>query len=176
MYYENPKILYRGKRVDLLSVEADHPRGGKITREVVDHPGAVVILPLLDEKTVLLIRNERYVVNQTLWELPAGTLEKGEQPQTCAFRELIEETGYQAEKLSLMMQFFSTPGFCNELLYVFLAQELSYRGQDLDETEKIDVEPITLKEALNMIENGVICDAKTICSLLYFNTYHRTLI
>jgi len=169
--YKNPEVLFRGKRVNVLSVEAPHPKGGLIKREVVDHPGAVVILPLLDPKTVILIRNDRYVVQQTLWELPAGTLEAGEDPALCAQRELQEETGYQAEKITPLLRFFSTPGFCNEILYVFLAEKLAYVGQNLDETEHIQIEPTPLSKALQMIHEGIIHDAKTISSLLYFNTF-----
>lgn len=171
--YKKPEILYHGKRIDLLSIEVDHPKGGLIRREVIDHPGAVVILPLLDFETVILIRNERYVVQQTLWELPAGTLEEREDPRNCALRELEEETGYRAGKMTLLFDFFSTPGFCNEILYTFLAQDLTYIGQNLDETEQIVVEPLPIDHALKMIKEGIIHDAKTICSLLYFQTYCR---
>lgn len=159
--------------MDVLSVEAEHPQGGSIRREVVAHPGAVVILPLLDPETIILIRNERYVVQQTLWELPAGTLEVGEDPAACAARELIEETGYRAQKILPLLDFFSTPGFCNEFLYVYVAQDLEYVGQALDETEKIDVEPLSFSMALKMIQEGTIRDAKTICSLLFFHMYRQ---
>ncbi len=171
--YRNPEVVYRGKRVDVLTIDADHPKGGVIRREVIDHPGAVVILPLLDHETVLLIRNERYVVQQTLWELPAGTLEEGEDPLECAGRELEEETGYRAEAIAPLLQCFSTPGFCNEVLYIYLAEKLTFVEQKLDETEKIDVEPLPFADALKMIEEGIIRDAKTICALLYFHTYRH---
>ncbi|HEY4831071.1 MAG TPA: NUDIX hydrolase [Waddliaceae bacterium] len=169
--YKNPEVLFKGKRVDVLSVEAEHPQGGVMRREVVAHPGAVVILPLLDPTTIILIRNERYVVQQTLWELPAGTLEKGEEPLRCAARELVEETGYQAGKITHLLDFFSTPGFCNEILFTYLAEELTFVGQNLDETEEIFVEKVPIAQALRMIQEGTIRDAKTICSLLYFTTF-----
>lgn len=167
-HYQNAEVLYKGKRVDLLSVEQ-----GNTHREIVNHPGAVVILPLLDSERVILIRNERFVVQQTLWELPAGTLEKGEEPLECASRELIEETGYSAAKMTHLFNFFSTPGFCNELLFAYLAEDLHFVGQNLDESEKIDVEVVLLDRALEMIQQGIICDAKTICLLLYFARYRR---
>ncbi|MFZ0564707.1 MAG: NUDIX hydrolase [Chlamydiales bacterium] len=163
--YKNPQTLFHGKRVDLLSIEVDHQK-----REVVSHPGAVVILPLLDAETVVLIRNERYVVQKTLWELPAGTLEKDESPLSCARRELEEETGYQAGSISPLLEFYSTPGFCNEILYTFLAQDLTYVGQNLDDTEKIEVHTLKLTRAIEMIHEGTICDAKTICALLFYQT------
>ncbi len=173
MKYQNPKILYHGKRVDFLSVEAPHPVQGIVEREVVSHPGAVVILPLVDPETVILIRNERYVVQQTLWELPAGTLEKGEDPAACAARELEEETGYQAGKLVPLLHFFSTPGFCNEILYAYLATDLIATSQQLDETENIEVETLSLATALHMIREGALYDAKSICVLLYYAQFMR---
>lgn len=166
--YKNPRVIYQGKRVDLLSIETEHPKGGTLRREVVSHPGAVVVLPLLDPQTVILIRNERYVVQETLWELPAGTLENGEDPAVCAARELEEETGYRGGKVDFLFQCYSTPGFCNEKLHFYLATELSEVGQKLDETEKIDVIPLQWTQALRMIKSGEIRDAKTICGLLYF--------
>jgi len=169
--YKNSEMLFQGKRIDILSVEAEHPKGGLIRREVVAHPGAVVILPLLDEETVILIRNERYVIQKTLWELPAGTLEE-ENPLQCASRELEEETGYRSGKITHLLDFFSTPGFCNEILFAYLAENLTFVGQNLDETEKITTQPVSISEALKMIKEGIICDAKTICTLLYFCTYY----
>ncbi len=168
--YQNPKTLYHGNRVDILSIEVEHPKGGALEREVVSHPGAVVILPLLDPETVILIRNERYVVQETLWELPAGTLEEGEEPLACAKRELIEETGYQAGKIVHLFDCYSTPGFCNEKLFIYLATELNYVGQNLDETEQIEVIPIQLSETVEMIKKGEIHDAKTISALLFINS------
>ena len=169
--YQKPEMLFKGGRIDVLSVEAEHPQGGSVRREVVAHPGAVVILPMLDSETVILIRNERFVVQQTLWELPAGTLEKGEEPDRCAARELQEETGYVATQILPLLNFFSTPGFCNEVLYVYHAHNLLHVGQSLDETEKIIVEAVRFSAALKMIQEGIIQDAKTICALLYFHTY-----
>lgn len=167
-HYQNPKLLFHGKRIDVLSVEVPHS-GRMIEREVVSHPGAVVILPFLDDQTILLIRNERYVVGRELWELPAGTLEKGEEPLACATRELEEETGFQATRpLKPLLSFFSAPGFCNEILYVFTATDLRKTSQKLDETEKITVEIVPFASALKMIKEGTICDAKTICSILFY--------
>ncbi len=167
MHYTNPQVLFKGKRVDLLSIDVEHPHGGTIQREVVDHPGAVVILPLLSDDQVILIRNERYVVQETLWELPAGTLEAGEDPLACAGRELEEETGYRSGALSPLFECYSTPGFCNEKLFVFVAKDLKHVGQNLDATEKIEVVPTSLKHAHEMIRSGEIRDAKTIAALLY---------
>ncbi|MCC5832042.1 MAG: NUDIX hydrolase [Chlamydiales bacterium] len=171
--YKKPEILFHGSRVDLLSIEADHPKGGTVRREVVSHPGAVVILPLLEPETVVLIQNVRYVVQETLWELPAGTLEEIENPLDCAERELEEETGYRAGKIEPLFNCYSTPGFCNEKLFIYLATDLTLKKQSLDETEMIDVIPLKLKRALDMIFSGEIRDAKTIAALLYFTTFNK---
>jgi len=167
MVYQNPKILYRGKRVDLLSIEVTTSDGKVHQKEVVSHPGAVVILPFLDTDTILLIKNDRYVVQKTLLELPAGTLEKGEKPELCAVRELEEETGYRANKITFLFEIFSTPGFCNEKLFIYRADGLVQTEQSLDETETITVVPMKFSEAVKNIEHGIIEDAKTICALLY---------
>lgn len=110
-------------------------------------------------------------MQETLWELPAGTLEKEEDPLVCAARELQEETGYRAGTLKPFMKFFTTPGFCNEEIQTFLATDLTFMGQKLDETEKIDTEVVKLVEAYEMIRVGQICDAKTICSLLFYRDF-----
>jgi ADP-ribose pyrophosphatase len=161
--YSNEKLIHKGRRIDLLTFEEE---GHK--REVVIHPGAAVILPLLDEDTVVLIANYRCCIKKTIWELPAGTLEKGEEPLTCAARELEEETGYTAASLEPLLHFYSTPGFSNEILYVFLAKELTKTAQRLDASEKIEVKVVKLKAALDMIRDGTINDVKTIASLLYY--------
>lgn len=172
--YKDPLLLFHGKRIDVLSVEAPHPEKGTVRRELVTHPGAVVILPLLDAHTVVLIKNERFAVQDTLWELPAGTLESSEHPESCARRELLEETGFSAKTMTKLMEFFSTPGFCNEKMFVFLASDLTKYQQKLDDTEKIEVAPISLKTSLEMIHDGHIRDAKTIAALLFFHTFSQT--
>ena len=165
--YKNPKTVHKGRLFDVLSIEADHPNGGVMQREVVDHRGAVFIVPMLDHQTVILIRNRREVVEQTLWEIPAGTLEEGESPIFCAGRELVEETGYEAKQITPLLDFYTSPGFCNEKLYGFVAKDLTYIGQNLDETEEIEVVPVAFAKALEMIKNQEIVDAKTIAALLY---------
>ncbi len=142
-------------------------------REVVVPANAVVILPMLDDDTVILIRNERFAVGQTLWELPAGTLEDGENPALCAGRELLEETGYAAAEVQRLIEFYPTPGFCTELLTAFLARNLTFRGQDLDETERITTEAIGLNQSIQMVRDNRIRDAKTIATLLYYQTFLR---
>ena len=171
--YRHPRTLFQGKRIQILSIEGTHPKGGILEREVIAHPGAVVILPLLDPERIVMIRNVRKAVQRTLLELPAGTLEPNEDPLLCAHRELIEETGYRATTIQPLMQFFPSPGICNEILFAYVAQGLEYVGQALDETEEIEVVTFSFPEVLEMIRQGDICDAKTLCTLFYFHTFQK---
>lgn len=170
---DNP-VLYQGKRFDVHRLTLKRRSGGTMRREVVVPANAVVILPMLDDQTVVLIRNERFAIGQTLWELPAGTLEDGENPALCAARELVEETGYVADEVTRLIEFYPSPGFCTELLTAFLARDLTFQGQDLDETERITTEAIPLDRSIQMIRDNTIRDAKTIATLLYYQTYLRT--
>lgn len=156
--------LYEGKKIDLY-------KAGE--REFVVHPGAVVILPLLSESEVILIKNERFVVDQILWELPAGTLEPEETPLFTAHREIIEEIGYEAKSITPLFDFFTTPGFCNERIYAFVATDLHFVGQNLNPDEKISPQILSWDKIFKMIKEGAIHDAKTIATLLF---YHQFLI
>lgn len=165
------QVLYDGHRIRL---EMHHllKAGHRIAKEVCVHPGAVVILPLLDAQTVVLIRNRRYAVGQILVELPAGTLEKGEDPINCAGRELLEETGYLAKRIKPMRSFYSSPGILTEKMHVFLAYDLQKQTQDLQDDEDIQVLTATLGEAVEMIHQGEIEDAKTIAALLMYERFY----
>ncbi len=168
------QVLFHGVRFDVRGVELSQRSGGTIRREVVVPASAVVMLPMLDDKTVVLIRNERFAVGQTLWELPAGTLEAGEDPALCAARELLEETGYAGAEVTRLIEFYPSPGFCTELLTAYLARDLTFRGQDLDETERITTEAVALDQSIQMVRDNRIRDAKTIATLLYYQTFLRT--
>lgn len=164
---QNAMRVFHGSRFDVVTL--DLPGGHR--KDIVIHPGAVVILPLLDDTRVVLIRNDRIAVGQTLWELPAGTLEPGEKPAVCAGRELIEETGYEAANITPLCRFFSSPGICTEDMWIYLARDLKHVGQDLDATERIVVEIVTFEAALTMVRTGEIRDGKTIASLLYHHVF-----
>lgn len=153
--------LYKGRYIEVCSIQ-DRNRD----YEIVSHPGAVVLLPLLDDGRVVLIHNWRPAVGQRLWELPAGCLEPEETPEATAHRELIEETGYRANKLTPMMSFFSSPGYTNENVHGFQAEQLTYVGQQLEEDEDIEVHLIAPSHLKKMIQSGEIHDMKTVALLL----------
>ncbi|HEX3357172.1 MAG TPA: NUDIX hydrolase [Tepidisphaeraceae bacterium] len=165
------QVLYTGKKLRLEVHHLENHEGKRLKREVCVHPGAVVVLPLLDESTVILIRNKRYAVDQILLELPAGTLEPKEPPINCAGRELLEETGYLARKLKPLAKFFTSPGILSEKMYAFVAYDLQKSHTALEEGEEIEVQPTKLSDAMAMIGTGEIADAKTIACLLMFERF-----
>jgi ADP-ribose pyrophosphatase len=148
--------------------------GGKTkTREIVRHPGACVVVPLLEDGRVCLIRNWRIAVNQTLIELPAGTLEPAEPPEKTAQRELIEETGYRAKKIELLHAFFLSPGILDERMHLYLATGLTAGETAREEGEEIENWLVPWDEAIAMIFRCEIQDAKTIIGLLWVDRLRR---
>jgi ADP-ribose pyrophosphatase len=160
------RSIYKGKILNLRVDRAALPGGGEAIREVVEFHGGVAILALDDAGCVMLIRQYRYAVGETLWELPAGMLEPGELPEACAERELAEETGYRAERIEPLSRFYSTPGATNEVLHVYLATGLTPGGPRPEADERIQVIPTAWEVALAMVERGEIRDGKTIIGLL----------
>ncbi len=142
------------------------PSGRTVRREVVRHPGAVLIVPVLPDGRIVLIRNFRVALEDWLWELPAGTLGRDEPPRDCAARELIEETGYRAGRIDPLADFLTSPGLGDETMHSFLATELVHIGQDLEDDESIEVRPVPASEALAMIDRGLLRDAKSMLALL----------
>jgi ADP-ribose pyrophosphatase len=162
-------FIHRGVVFDLYVDHIKYPSGGTDVREVAAHPGGSVVVPMLDDTTVLLIRQYRYPIDTVIYELPAGKLTKGEDPEHCAHRELEEETGYSAGELIHMISIYTTPGFCTERLHIYLAENLRSLdgGQRLEVGEdSITVHRMSLRRAINLIESGEITDAKTIVGLL----------
>jgi ADP-ribose pyrophosphatase len=156
------EVLYKGPRFEVKRID---------NWDVVEHPGAVVILPLLDPHTLAMIKNRRRAVGEVLWELPAGTLEVSELPLICAKRELEEETGFKAKTIRPLLEFYTSPGFCNEKMYAFVAEDLSPGKPQLEAHEEISVEKIKWTDALEMIRKNQIVDAKTLLTLLYYALY-----
>lgn len=160
---------YTGKVFNLIVDEVEYFSGRRGVREVAEHPGGAVVVPLLDDGTVLLVHQYRYPVKTELFELPAGKLDPGEDPQLCAGRELEEETGYVAGSIRKLTAIYTTPGFCSEQLHIYLATGLSKspRGQRLEEGElDLVVKQVHLDEVIAMIERGEIVDGKTICGIM----------
>lgn len=160
------RLIHKGRKFDFEMVNVRLPSGRSVEREVVRHPGAVVIIPVLDDHRVALIRNYRIALGMTVFECPAGTLEPPEPPETCASRELIEETGFRAATLIPLGWFYTTPGLTDEKMYAFVARGLTPVGQDLQEDECITVTPVPIDDAFRMIDQGEITDAKSMLSLL----------
>ncbi len=142
--------------------------GDPITRDVVVHPGAVVILPVLANGHIVMIRNHRYTVEMDLWELPAGTREPGESPEVTARRELEEETGYRAEVMTPAIAFFTSPGICTEWMHAFVATNLEKVEQNLQGDERIEVEIVPPAEARRGLIDGRWIDAKTVAVLGHY--------
>lgn len=162
-------VLLTARKFRVERREYTIPGRGPVSRELVVHPGAVLILPLLADGQVVLIRNYRFSAGAELLELPAGTLEPGEAPTACAARELEEETGYRAARLEPLCSFYTTPGFTNEFMHAFVATGLEKTAQRLEPTEQIRVEIMPLAAALEATADGRIADGKTIAAL---QVYH----
>lgn len=167
MTAENEELLVT-RRFRVVRHRQQGPDGAWHVKETVQHPGAVAILPLLDDGRVCLIRNYRVAVDRTLIELPAGTLEPGEDPAVTAERELIEETGYRAGRIEKLREFTMSPGILNERMYLYLARDLTPGPTALEAGETIENLVVNWDEAMRMVADGSIEDAKTLVGLLSY--------
>ncbi len=158
--------VYDGRVVNLRVDTVRLPSGRITTREIVEHRGAVAIVALDEENNVLLVSQFRSAVGEELLELPAGTLEVGEDTRTCAFRELQEETGHVAEHLEELYVFYASPGFSDERIWLYLASGLKQRTRDPEGDEVIELVKLPLEKALEMVGTGAICDGKSILGLI----------
>ncbi len=157
--------IYNGK---IFDVTLDRIREGEIKyeREIVAHDGSAVIVPVFADKTVALVKQYRHAVGKYLWEIPAGSLEKDENPEAGARRELEEEIGVQAEKIEKLTEFYVSPGFLSEKMFVFLATDLIKTAQNLEADELLEIEKFTFEQAFEMIRSNEIEDAKTMVGLI----------
>jgi ADP-ribose pyrophosphatase len=160
------RIAYKGKKIEVRVDRVLDADGKEREWELVVHPGAVCIVARPTPDDVLLIRQYRHATGKELLEIPAGTLNPGENPIDCAYRELEEETGYRANKMIERARFFTTPGFTTEFMYLYEASELVQTQTNFDEDEAIEVETVSRHEAIRMIDDGRIQDAKTVLGLL----------
>lgn len=161
----NSKVVFDGKVITVTCDDVEISDGTKSFREVIIHSGGVVVVALKDSDTILLVRQFRYPLKQTVLELPAGKLEIGENPDFAAKRELEEETGYSAKTWKSLGFINTTPGICTEKLYLYLAKDLEFVGEHPDDGEIIKSEEFKIKDVIKMIIDGKINDAKTICAL-----------
>lgn len=162
-------VVRRGRKFAFETVSVRGPAGVPMDLDMVRHPGAATILPLLgddDSPRVVMIRTHRFAPDRVLWELPAGTLEPGEDPQVAAGRELEEETGYAAATISPIGRFYTTPGLTDEVMHAFAARGLTAVGQRLEADESIVVHVLPASRVLEMLDAGEIPDAKTMLTLL----------
>ncbi len=168
-----PEVLFRASRYQVERVIQTTPDGVEHVREVVRHPGAVVILPLLSDGRVVFIRNFRVAVNETLIELPAGTLDHSKDPLDMAHRELAEETGYRAGKMTHLLTFCMSPGILDEKMHLFLAEDLTLGEMALEPGEEIKPFACDWSEALEMTRTGQIRDAKSIVGVTYYELFRK---
>lgn len=166
-----PHLIYKGRIVNLLRTLVELPNGRKRWLEIVEHPGAVAVVPMISPGEVVLIRQYRHAAEGFIWEIPAGILEKGETPLSCAKRELIEEIGYSAGKMKKLLSIRTTPGFCDEVLHIFKATSLTPAAQKLDYDECLAKKNFKFDAAIDMIHRGRIVDAKTIIGLLFVSQF-----
>lgn len=160
------KEIFHGKVINLRLDEVELPNGKLAHREVVEHPGGVAIVAITSEEEVLLVKQFRKPCEEVLWEIPAGKLERGEDPVKAALRELEEETGFKAETVEKVISFYTSPGFADEVLHIYLADQLTPTAQALDEDEFLSVGRKSWMEIQKMIATNEMKDAKSIAGLL----------
>ncbi len=160
--------VFKGKIIDLEVQEVELPDGQKGKREIVHHPGAVAVICVTDSEKMVLVKQYRKALEKAIAEIPAGKLEKGEDPRLCAQRELEEETGIKAAYMKEVASFYTSPGFADELVHVYEAENLSAGEVHTDEDEFVERMDVTLDEAKYMIKTGEIHDAKTMYAVQYW--------
>lgn len=161
--------IYNGRIISLQVDEVELPNGKTSKREIVKHPGAVAVIAVTAENKMVMVEQYRKALEKTIIEIPAGKLEKGEEPAICAKRELEEETGYDCESIELLTSFYTSPGFADEIVHIYIAHGLTKKENtaELDEDEFVNLKEITLEEAQELILEQRIFDAKTMFAVQY---------
>lgn len=165
--------IYNGRIINLRNDDVLLPNGEKSKREYVEHPGGATILAIDDDENVYMIRQFRYPYREVIWEVPAGKLEKGEDPKEAARRELEEEIGMTCEKIEDFGLIYPSPGYTNENLYIYIATGLKESKQHLDDNEFLNVVKMPFKEALEKVKTNEIKDSKTCYALLKYALYKK---
>ena len=160
--------IFEGKILNLRvdTVELKNQKYAK--REIIEHKGASAIIAINDRDEIILVKQYRKAVEEFLYELPAGLINVAEEPLECALRELREETGYEAQTIKKVFEFYSSPGFSNEKIHLFMAENLNFISTKFDEDEFIEISSFSREEAKKMIDSGRITDSKTLIGLLYW--------
>lgn len=160
------QIVHEGRKIKVAIDTSTGPNGETIRRDLILHPGAVVILPVIDRDHVCLLRNERFVIGETLWEVPAGTLEPGEPVEKAAARELVEETGYTAGRWRKLGHYWPSPGVMDEKMHLFVAEGLTPGPSRPEADETLEPRTVTWADAVRMALDGTIHDLKTVAAIL----------
>jgi ADP-ribose pyrophosphatase len=168
-------VIFRGRKIDLALQTVRLANGSDAEREVVVHPGAVALLVVVDADHICLVENERYAVGETLLEVPAGTLDPGESPEVTAARELKEETGYTAGRITRLAEWFVSPGVLNERMYLYLCENLQAGAPEHQPDERLKPVVVTWDEAVEMVSDGRIHDAKSMLAILIGDRRRRGL-
>ena len=165
------EIRFKGKVFDHQVDEIEYDSGNKGIREIAIHPGGAVVVPVKDDGKIILVKQYRYPLHKTLIELPAGKLDKGEDPLVCAIRELEEETGYKAKEIKKLGEIYTAPGYCTEVLHIYSASGLTPGNHNREEGELgMEILEFSIEEIELMISSGKITDAKTIVGIFYLKT------
>jgi len=168
------RVIYNGRALTLRVDTVQTGEGRVTTREILEHSDCVAIVAVDANDSILLVKQFRKAVDKELLEIPAGGIEPGEKPELAVEREMREETGYQPGKIELLGGFYSSPGFCNEYLYLFLVKDLIYKPLVAEDTEGIEVVYVSREQIAGLIESGTICDSKSIAGLLqYIHIYDK---
>lgn len=163
--------LYEGKLLNLRVDTVELPDKKYSKREIVEHPGAVGVIPITEDNSIVLVKQYRKAVERFLLEIPAGKLELNEEPRETALRELKEETGYSANKVEYLIEFYTSPGFTNEKIYLFLATDLIKGEAQPDDGEFIEYEKYKIEDLVKMMDRGDIKDSKTIIAINFAKRY-----
>lgn len=167
------RVIYRGLKIDLALQPVRMADGGVAEREVVLHRGAVALVPMVDADHVCLVTNDRYAVGETLLEVPAGTIDEGETPDRTAARELAEETGYHASTITFLRSWHVSPGVMNERMFLYLCEGLTPGPTDHQPDERLEPRIVAWTEAVAMVHDGRISDAKTMLAILLCDRLRR---
>ncbi|MBP1962049.1 NUDIX hydrolase [Paenibacillus aceris] len=169
----NSESIFKGRIISLQVDTVTLPNGETATREIVKHPGAVAVIPLIGDK-MIVVEQYRKPLEKSQVEIPAGKLDAGEEPLKAALRELEEETGYRSENVRLVSSFYTSPGFADEIIHLYIAEDLVKGNANPDEDEFLECEAITLEQAQQYMRDGRISDAKTILAVYAWQLYRLT--